>query len=65
VGETPAAYVETLRVEAARRRLEETDEPLGAVARSCGFGSADSMRRSFRRVVKVAPGDYRRRFSQS
>ncbi|MEO1369597.1 MAG: helix-turn-helix domain-containing protein, partial [Acidobacteriota bacterium] len=65
VGETPAAYVEKVRVEAARRRLEETDEPLGAVATRCGFGSADSMRRSFRRVVKVAPGDYRRRFSQS
>ncbi|MEM7399437.1 MAG: GlxA family transcriptional regulator [Pseudomonadota bacterium] len=62
VGQTPAAFVEKLRVEAARRRLEETDESLDAISTSCGFGSADSMRRSFRRVVKVAPNEYRRRF---
>ena len=64
VGETPAAYVEKVRIEAARRRLEETDQSLDGVAASCGFGSADSMRRSFHRVVKVAPSDYRRRFCQ-
>lgn len=62
VGQTPAAFVERLRVEAARRRLEERDESLEAIAQACGFGSADSMRRSFQRVVKVAPSDYRRRF---
>ena len=62
VGQTPAAFVEKLRVEAARRRLEETDESLEAISAHCGFGSADSMRRSFHRVVKVAPSDYRRRF---
>jgi transcriptional regulator GlxA family with amidase domain len=62
VGQTPAAFVEKLRVEAARRRLEETDHSLETIAKQCGFGSADSMRRSFHRVVKVAPGDYRRRF---
>lgn len=63
VGQTPAAFVEKLRIEAARRRLEDSDQPLEAIARHCGFGSADSMRRSFNRVVKVAPSDYRRRFS--
>ena len=62
VGQTPAAFVERLRVEAARRRLEATEQSLEAIASHCGFGSADSMRRSFHRVVKVAPGDYRRRF---
>lgn len=62
VGSTPAAVVEKLRVEAARRRLEDSEQGLDAVARECGFGSADSMRRSFRRLVKVAPGDYRQRF---
>lgn len=65
VGRTPAAFVETLRVEAARRHLEETDHALEAVAKSCGFGSADSMRRSFHRIVKVAPNDYRRRFCRA
>lgn len=64
-GQTPAALVEKLRVDAARRHLEETDEPLETIATACGFGSADSMRRSFHRIVKVAPNDYRRRFSTS
>ena len=62
VGQTPAAFVEKLRVDAARQRLEETDASIDAIAENCGFRSADSMRRSFRRVVKVAPGDYRQRF---
>lgn len=61
-GQTPAAFAEKLRVEAARRSLEEMDDSLDAIANACGFGSADSMRRSFNRVVKVAPSDYRRRF---
>jgi transcriptional regulator GlxA family with amidase domain len=62
VGQTPAAFVERLRVEAARRRLEETDQPLEGIALHCGFGSADSMRRSFHRLVNVAPSGYRQRF---
>lgn len=62
VGQTPAAFVERLRVDATRQRLEETDESIDEIAKHCGFGSADSMRRSFQRVVKVAPSDYRQRF---
>lgn len=62
VGKTPARFVERLRIEAARRRLEESDGGLDRIARECGFGSADSLRRSFRRVLRVAPGDYRGRF---
>lgn len=59
---TPARYVERARVEAARRRLEESDSGVDAVARECGFGSAETMRRSFLRALNVAPTDYRRRF---
>lgn len=62
VGWTPARFVERLRVDAARRRLEETDAGLERVARECGFASADVMRRSFLRVIQVAPSDYRGRF---
>lgn len=62
VGVTPAAFVERLRVDAARHCLEGGGQPLEGIARDCGFGSADSMRRSFQRVVKVAPSDYRERF---
>lgn len=62
-GSTPAVYVETARVEAARRLLETTDTTVGTVARSCGFGSAETLHRSFKRTVRVTPGEYRQRFS--
>jgi transcriptional regulator GlxA family with amidase domain len=63
VGEPPAKYVERVRVEAARRRLEQRGSTVVAVARECGFGTAETMRRSFIRRIGVAPDDYRRRFS--
>jgi len=59
---TPARYVEQARVEAARRRLEESDDGVDAIAAACGFGTAETMRRAFLRAVHVAPTDYRRRF---
>ena len=49
-------------MEGARRRLEETSAGLEQIARECGFGSPDAMRRSFLRVIRVAPSDYRARF---
>jgi transcriptional regulator GlxA family with amidase domain len=61
-GVTPARYVERVRLEAARRRLEETSEPIATVARTCGFGTDETMRRAFLRVLQVAPAEYRRRF---
>ncbi len=61
-GATPAKAVEALRVEAARRLLEETSRPIGRVARQCGFGDDERMRRSFLRWIGVTPSDYRDRF---
>ena len=62
-GRTPAAYVESARIEAARRLLESTGTTLDAVARSCGFGTVETLHRSFKRRVRVTPGEYRRHFS--
>ncbi|MEO7428995.1 MAG: GlxA family transcriptional regulator [Acidimicrobiales bacterium] len=62
VGITPARYVERVRVETARRLLEDTDEGVEAIAASCGFGTAETMRRTFLRVVRTNPTEYRRRF---
>jgi transcriptional regulator GlxA family with amidase domain len=62
-GATPAAFVERVRVEAACRRLEATNEDATAIARACGFASADVMRRAFARRTHVSPQAYRRRFS--
>ncbi len=64
-GTTPARFVERLRVEAARRRLEESPDKLEKIANDCGFGSITSLRRSFVRVLRVPPADYRHRFSES
>jgi transcriptional regulator GlxA family with amidase domain len=64
-GLTPARFIERLRVEAARRRLEESPDKLEKVANDCGFGTVQSLRRSFLRVLRVPPNDYRQRFSQT
>lgn len=64
VGETPGRYVERVRVEAARRALEASPGVLvSVVADRSGFGSAETLRRSFLRHVGVPPDQYRRRFA--
>jgi transcriptional regulator GlxA family with amidase domain len=62
VGVTPARFVERARVEAARRRLEESPASVDEIAGACGFGTAETMRRAFLRNVRVTPADYRSRF---
>lgn len=62
VGMTPGRYVERARVEAARTLLEAGPDGVEAVARSCGFGTAETMRRAFLRWVGVPPSAYRSRF---
>jgi transcriptional regulator GlxA family with amidase domain len=62
LGLTPGRYVERVRVEAAKARLQQGDEPLAAVARAVGFGSEETMRRAFRREAVTTPADYRDRF---
>lgn len=65
VGETPGRFVERVRLEAARRELETSDATLDLVARRCGFGTAETLRRVFRRRLNVSPDAYRRRFRVS
>ena len=62
-GSTPARAIEQLRVEAARRALGDTAQPVKRIAVRCGFGSEETMRRSFLRVVGVTPQAYRERFA--
>jgi transcriptional regulator GlxA family with amidase domain len=61
-GVTPARYVESVRLEAARRRLEEGEPSIALVADQCGFGTPETMRRAFIRALAVGPAEYRRRF---
>ena len=65
VGDTPARAIERMRVEAARELLSTTGLPVKSIAQRCGFGSEETMRRSFVRVIAVPPQDYRRRFRLS
>ena len=62
VGLTPARFVERARVDAARRLLEESPASVEEVAARCGFGTAETMRRSFLRALHVSPSEYRHRF---
>lgn len=61
-GLTPAAYVERLRVERARLLLESSATPIETIAAGCGFGSVETLRRSFARCLGVSPSAYRSRF---
>ena len=62
-GLTPARAVERLRVEAARRLLSESRLTVKRISQKCGFGSEETMRRSFLRLLAATPQDYRARFS--
>jgi transcriptional regulator GlxA family with amidase domain len=59
VGTTPSQYVLQMRVEAARRLLERTDNGLKHVASAAGFGGVDVMRRAFVRLLGITPRRYR------
>jgi len=61
-GTTPARFVERARIESARRLLEETADGLDTIAGTCGFGSPETLRRSFLRQLRVGPAEYRNRF---
>lgn len=61
-GLTPAKFVERARVDAARRCLEDAALGLEEVAGRCGFHSAEQLRRTFHRHLRVVPIDYRKRF---
>ena len=62
-GLTPARAIERLRVEGARHLLSETRLPIKRISQRCGFGSEETMRRSFLRLLATTPQDYRARFA--
>jgi transcriptional regulator GlxA family with amidase domain len=62
VGLTPASYVESVRLETARRLLETTALPVEGVATAAGFGTPESLRRALARRVGLSPREYRSRF---
>lgn len=61
-GMNPGQFVDRMRVEAAQQMIDSSSRALKEIADSCGFKSADAMRRTFLRVLGVAPAEYSRRF---
>jgi transcriptional regulator GlxA family with amidase domain len=62
VGITPAEHVEAVRIEATCRLLETTLLGVEEIARTCGFGTPETMNRAFRRRLNTTPSDHRYHF---
>jgi transcriptional regulator GlxA family with amidase domain len=61
-GLSPLAYVQRLRIEDAKRRLERTDASVDEISWHVGYEEPAFFRRLFKRVTGLPPGIYRRRF---
>ncbi|MFF9510247.1 GlxA family transcriptional regulator [Streptomyces sp. NPDC014724] len=61
-GLTPGRYVDRVRIEHARRLLEDTTDGVTGISRACGYGTPEAMRRAFIKILGTAPAEYRRRF---
>ncbi|WP_405922074.1 GlxA family transcriptional regulator [Streptomyces sp. NBC_00122] len=61
-GATPGRYVERVRVEHARRLLEDSREGVAQISRACGYGTPEALRRAFVKTLGQSPAEYRRRF---
>ncbi|MEV6177510.1 GlxA family transcriptional regulator [Streptomyces sp. NPDC052015] len=61
-GTTPGRYVDRVRLEHARRLLEDTGDGVEEISRASGYGTPEAMRRAFVRALGTAPAEYRRRF---
>jgi transcriptional regulator GlxA family with amidase domain len=64
-GMTPAKSVEVMRVEAAKRLLQQDYLSVASVALRVGFKDLERMRRAFLRHMGTSPAEYRRRFAVS
>jgi transcriptional regulator GlxA family with amidase domain len=64
-GRTPAKAVEAIRIDAARRRLEETTDRITTIAEDCGFSDEEQMRSAFVRVLGIPPREYRKHFAST
>ena len=62
VGVSPASYVESLRLERAKLLLQSTELTIGEIGQRCGFGTVETLRRSFARSFGITPVEYRQRF---
>lgn len=64
LGLPPNHYIQALRIEAAQKRLQETQQSIDLIIQEVGYSDASSFRRLFRRKTGLTPLEYRRRFSR-
>ncbi|MDF1664159.1 MAG: GlxA family transcriptional regulator [Planctomycetota bacterium] len=64
LGETPARYVESLRFEAAKNALIDSQSSIESIAQHCGFGASEKLRRCFQKHMQCSPSEYRQRFQK-
>lgn len=64
-GFSPIGYVHQVRIEEAKRRLEQSDAPIDQISWEVGYEDAAAFRRLFKRIARVTPGRYRRKFSSA
>jgi transcriptional regulator GlxA family with amidase domain len=64
-GMNPGQFVDRMRVEAARQIIDSSSRGLKEIADSCGFKSADAMRRTFLRILGVTATEYASRFKST
>ncbi|KPP98489.1 MAG: Transcriptional regulator containing an amidase domain and an AraC-type DNA-binding HTH domain [Rhodobacteraceae bacterium HLUCCA12] len=62
-GLSPIGYVHQVRIDEAKRRLERTDLPIDQISWEVGYEDAAAFRRLFKRIARVTPGHYRRKFA--
>lgn len=62
-GHSPIGYVQQIRVEEAKRRLERSEAPIDQISWEVGYEDAAAFRRLFKRIVRITPGAYRRKFT--
>jgi transcriptional regulator GlxA family with amidase domain len=62
-GTTPIEYVQHLRVQEAKRRLERTEMSVDDISWAVGYEEPAFFRRLFKRITRLTPSEYRRKFS--
>jgi len=61
-GITPGQYARKIRLNAACQMVRDTNRPLDAIAKACGYFDQTSMTHAFRSEIKITPHRYRQRF---
>jgi len=64
VGEAPLHYLQSLRVDVAKRLLETKGLNVDAVSERVGYRDLSTFRRLFKRETGLSPREYQRRFSR-